>query len=481
MRVARVCERARSGTCRRNRDRGPRLLQLVVIDLTVDENAQEIFETLNARGAQLTAADLIKNLVFQRVAGTGRGRRKGRRAGICATSKTAFWETETSVGRVKYARSALFLNHWLIARTGEEIVAREVFDRFKRYANDDSVEPVTQLLADIHAESLPYRRFVEAANTKAGPIDRSGLFGYRTGVLESEVIKPLVIWLTYPDGSSIPDQQFRKALDVTESWMVRRMLVRATTKSYTQIVAEIITRLRNGDRLAAGDLLEGYFESKRVSAATGPTMMSYETSCATSWRTDVWDGADCEWCSKRLKIPDLRGWVGDREGLGGERVGRGTLPIEHIMPRKWGTHWPLPIDGSEADRDKLVHTLGNLTLLTKKLNSKVSNGPWLTSDGEGKKTALQQHDVFFLNRDLLAAAKDDWTDAKIHVRTAQLTEILLRSGRCLRGISANMRKRASAAVRRFNSLICRGERRPRGSIPVPTKEAIYRQDSHCAS
>jgi hypothetical protein len=37
------------------------LLQMVVIDLTVDENAQEIFETLNARGAQLTAADLIKN------------------------------------------------------------------------------------------------------------------------------------------------------------------------------------------------------------------------------------------------------------------------------------------------------------------------------------------------------------------------------------------------------------------------------------
>ena len=33
------------------------LLQIVVIDLTIDENAQEIFETLNARGAQLTAAD----------------------------------------------------------------------------------------------------------------------------------------------------------------------------------------------------------------------------------------------------------------------------------------------------------------------------------------------------------------------------------------------------------------------------------------
>src|SRR5688572_23113835 len=47
------------------------LLQLVVIDLGVDENAQEIFETLNARGAQLTAADLIKNFVFQRLLESG--------------------------------------------------------------------------------------------------------------------------------------------------------------------------------------------------------------------------------------------------------------------------------------------------------------------------------------------------------------------------------------------------------------------------
>lgn len=38
------------------------LLQVVVIDLTAAENAQEIFETLNARGAVLTAADLNKEL-----------------------------------------------------------------------------------------------------------------------------------------------------------------------------------------------------------------------------------------------------------------------------------------------------------------------------------------------------------------------------------------------------------------------------------
>jgi len=41
-----------------------RRLQIVVIELDVNEDAQEIFETLNARGTPLSAADLIKNFVF---------------------------------------------------------------------------------------------------------------------------------------------------------------------------------------------------------------------------------------------------------------------------------------------------------------------------------------------------------------------------------------------------------------------------------
>jgi hypothetical protein len=105
------------------------LLQMVVIDLASEENAQEIFETLNGRGAQLTAADLIKNFIFQRLLESG--------ADVEAAYEqqwkdfeTGFWEKEITVARVRYPRSSIFLNHWLVARTGEEVVAREVFTRF---------------------------------------------------------------------------------------------------------------------------------------------------------------------------------------------------------------------------------------------------------------------------------------------------------------------------------------------------------------
>lgn len=73
------------------------LLQLVVIDLSADENAQEIFETLNARGAQLSAADLIKNFVFQRVVDEG-GDVEAAYDKYWREFETGFWESATGVG-----------------------------------------------------------------------------------------------------------------------------------------------------------------------------------------------------------------------------------------------------------------------------------------------------------------------------------------------------------------------------------------------
>src|SRR5205823_124603 len=158
------------------------LLQIVVIDLAVDENAQEIFETLNARGAQLTAADLIKNFIFQRLLETGTNVEDAYEKNW-KEFETGFWETEISVGRLRYPRSSIFLNHWLIARTGEEVVAREVFDRFKRFADHEAGLSMAEVLVQVHEASHVYRQFVTNASTHVGQIDRLGLFGYRTGVL----------------------------------------------------------------------------------------------------------------------------------------------------------------------------------------------------------------------------------------------------------------------------------------------------------
>ena len=397
------------------------LLQVVVIDLGADENAQEIFETLNARGAQLTAADLIKNFVFQRLLEFGDAVEKAYEK-HWRDFESAFWEKEISVGRMRYARSSIFLNHWLISQTGEEVVAREVFSRFKRYAFELN-EPMGILLARIDRAAHLYRDFVQSGCANFGPINHLGLFAYRTSVLESEVIKPLVLYLLDPEQSAIAGAQVKKALGAVESWMVRRMLVRATTKNYNQVVAEIITCLKEGKRATAGDAIE--------------TFLASQTSASRYWPDDqeIHDELRVLPAYRRLGRGRLRmvleaiedhrrGWCDGQAALGADRVPRGKFAIEHIMPRNWATHWPLP-DGakSEGERDALIHTIGNLTLLTSRLNAKVSNGPWLGDCG--KRHGLEAHDVLVLNRELLKGAGDSWTDAGIRNRSDDLSKYII--------------------------------------------------------
>ncbi|HWL64260.1 MAG TPA: DUF262 domain-containing protein [Steroidobacteraceae bacterium] len=396
-------------------------LQLVVIDLAVDENAQEIFETLNARGAQLTAADLVKNFVFQRLSESKQDV-ETLYAKYWKDLETPFWETEIQVGRLKFPRSSIFLNHWLVSQTGQEVLTREVFHRFKRFADDSGV-PMATLLERMHRAAAVYRSFLESTDAPGSRISRLGLFGYRTGVLESEVVRPLVLTLLDPELPPVPPDQLAKALEATESWMVRRMLVRATTKNYNMIVAEVIRLLAGDARAQAGDVIEHFLASQTSDSSYWPDdeEIQQELGALQVYRR-------IRRARLRMLLETLedcaRGWVDGKTGLGGERVARGSLAIEHVLPRKWQAHWPLA--GSTPDeRDRLLHTLGNLTLLTKRLNSSVSNGPWL---GEGgKRAGLEGHDVFLLNRSIIKShAVDQWSETSIKNRTTDLIGDIIR-------------------------------------------------------
>lgn len=397
------------------------LLQMVVIDLAVDENAQEIFETLNARGAQLAPADLIKNFVFQRLSESD--------ADVEAAYQhhwkefeTGFWETEVSVGRVRHPRSSLFLNHWLVARTGKDVLARELFPKFKAFAVDGG-QAMTAILEQVHSAASIYRGFVTSGAVSGGDIDRLGLFVYRTNVLESEVVKPLLLCLFDPQEISIPVEQVAKALDGIESWMVRRMLVRATTKNYNQVVSELIAQLRTPERIRAGDVITAFLAGQRSDSRYWPDddEVRGELRDLLAYRR-VGRG--------RLRMvleaieDHMRGWKNGESRLGTERVTRGKLAIEHVMPRKWAAHWPKPSGpNGDIERDRLIHTLGNLTLLNGKLNSKVSNGRWVGSSG--KRAGLNEHDALFLNRLLLKQAGDEWTEDAIRARTDELSKLVI--------------------------------------------------------
>lgn len=398
------------------------LLQIVVIDLTASENAQEIFETLNARGAVLTAADLIKNFVFQRLLEQGADV-EAAYSKYWEQFETAFWEEEVNVGRMKHPRSSVFLNHWLIARTGEEVVAREVFSKFKAYADFQARQSMLDLLKEIHRAAAIYRDFIEQAEKLDGPLDRVALFAYRAKTLESEVVKPVLLALLDHKSGTLPPQEIASCLDVLESWLTRRMLIRATAKAYNKTMAEVVSIIRNAATGQVGQTLKEYFTSQRSEVGYWPdddevrkeleAMPVYRKLSRARLRM-VLESIEDHW----------RGWIPGQTSAAGMRIRRESYAIEHLMPQSWIKHWVLTPGTLEADRDARIHRLGNLTLLTKKLNSTVSNGPWLGESG--KAAHLQEKDVVLLNSRILREfSARQWDEAGIDGRTRQTIDAVL--------------------------------------------------------
>lgn len=391
-----------------------RFLQLVVIDLQPDEDAQEIFETLNARGTPLTAADLIKNFVFQRLDGDGKDAEQAYLK-YWHEFETPFWEEQVSAGRLQYTRSSLFLTQWLVSQTREDITAREVFNRFKFFVTESS-EPVDELLPRLRRSADVYRNLVEASKAEVGNLSRSELFIYRMSTLDSEVIKPLVLWYLDPEQAEIPNAQLDRALSTIESWAVRRAILRLSTKNYNRMVIELLNALHNAPREQAGDVTEQYF-AKQVSSN------SY-------WPTDreIVDSLTREPIYRKVTRARLRmileALEDHRRGITTERakfsegpVSRGKTSIEHLLPQDWRSTWTdFEFDEDQVDEHSLIHQLGNLTLVTQPLNSKVSNSTW-----PNKKKAFEEHTTLLLTADVIKMADSDWTADLITRRSKELS------------------------------------------------------------
>lgn len=400
-------------------------LQLVVIDLDTSDDAQEIFETLNARGAKLESSDLIKNFVFQRLTEEGG-------SSLAETFyqdhwfkfETSFWVETISVGREKFQRSSLFLFHWIVSKTAADLVEREVFSRFKEYAFD-SGQSMSEIITELSESADIYKeKIIQSGDSLEGNLSRLGLFVYRTSVMETSVARPLLLEVLNPRKEAIPNDQLIKFLDVIESWLVRRFLARATSKGYNKVFVDAISIVQK-NRLKAGDALESFFASQSNFTTYWPDDQDLRASLKTMPFYNKFGKGRQRMVLEALE-DYLRGWVGTSESASGTRVKRGTFQIEHVMPQSWQSNWPLTANVSERDRDDAVQRLGNLSLLSKKLNVDVSNSGWNASKGKGgKREAFVEKDLLQMNKKLLELAQDDWNEDKIADRTELLISAIL--------------------------------------------------------
>jgi uncharacterized protein with ParB-like and HNH nuclease domain len=390
-------------------------LQVVAIDLEQDDDAQVIFETLNARGEPLLPADLLRNYIFLRAARHEEPQEELYEK-YWQRFDEPFWRVTIKQGRLLRPRSDLFIQHFLASRQTVDIPIKHLFVEYKFWIEKKQpFATVRDELAELSKQGDDFRRIVDPQ--KGEPTYDLATF---LNIFDIRTVHPLLLMLF---DEQIEESQWQKISVALESYLLRRAVCGLTTKNYNRIFLSLTRNLRR-DGATPENLI------KQLSEQTGETVeWPSDEAFREAWRVQhIYQTLNNPKIVHILKRLSASYFKSKMETLSIE----GPLTVEHILPQGWLNHWPLP-DGStgmnnnelweatendpraEATRKRnaAVQTLGNLTILTQPLNSAASNNSW-----EVKKPELLLHSLLPINQNLQNV--EVWDETAIQKRGEEL-------------------------------------------------------------
>jgi uncharacterized protein DUF262/uncharacterized protein DUF1524 len=399
------------------------LFKLVVIDLDDNDDAQVIFEVLNGRQTPLSAIDLVKNLLFLR-SELAEDDVETLYDKYWAQFDDEWWKEVVGRGHAARGHRDVLLSAWLTAATGAEANVGHLYREARVYLDGGPTTEV--ILKELSDFAAAYRAIYGESPVEDVRLAASYL---RIRSLDITTAVPLLAWLRTVPASSLSVENHVRAVLAVESWALRRVYVGWQTRGYGSHFARV---LREGKEAV----------EKKLDVADA--VVSGLLGGVLDWPAD----ADVEEAFRtrrfydNLTQPRIRLLIGSidqqlRADNPHEPVATVTydnLQIEHVMPQKWQTHWPVldesgavvPPDDSDPvwinrrdERKRLVDRIGNLTLVTATFNQEVSNKGWSV-----KRPEFAKQKSLVIN--YAVASSDVWDEASVEARAQELATVAVK-------------------------------------------------------
>ena len=234
----------------------------------------------------------------------------------------------------------------------------------------------------------------------------------RLNRLDFVVFRPAVMALLERAESGQADKL--ASITALESYLVRRIVCGAQTRGYGTFAIELIKVVVAG---APEEPIAPKFIQALMDGGGAGGEWPTDESFGHNWRTKRFYG----WFRRDRVMMMLQALEEhfQRQQVKSEpllKFDYSQLTIEHIMPQSWAQHWPLPEGGHVQLREDAIQNIGNLTLVSGKLNPSLSNSPWVSETGTAKRTELAKHTKLELNKLLLASNPQQWDESAIAVR-----------------------------------------------------------------
>lgn len=417
--------------------------QIVWVELDKDENAYQIFESLNTKGERLGEVDLVRNYIAMRLPSQTQEKVFDE---IWAPIEARL-DNDQSVGRSGLGELTAFLRHFDAMQSGVLPAERNIYARFRDAMKTRSDAEFIEALREIGRYAALYDGLLRPEKGD-NPALRDAL--RRLNALDISVAYPFLLFVADARArGAVEAGAFVEIAHILENYLVRRFLVDEPTHYLNKMFAGLAQS--EGLDLSQPDTLRRILAEKRY-PSDGRIRQNFS-------RRELYD---------RAAVKEKTVMLFERinahlySGSDVKVVLDGAPTLEHILPQTLTHAWREHLgEDAEAIAREWKHTPGNLTLVTQSYNSSLSNAPF-----DEKKAKLVAHGLR-LNSDYFAGDLDGWDAAAIQARASWLTEMVLEIWPSFAVASESSTAKTFAVP---ISLAIRGEK-----IPVNSWREVFRQ------
>lgn len=331
---------------------------LVCVHLEAHDDAQSVFASLNGGGVHLKQSDLVRNFVFLEASQSNEDEHLSSEDLFTQhwmRFGTEKWTVMQKQGRLRHARFDLFLFHFLAAKTGRTLPISHLYASFKDWWREQP--------RDVAATVRELNRYADAYDAIASPDDDARLAAFMTSVraTDTSTVYPVLLVLLVDLKETLSVQQRDQILDDLESYLVRRLVCNLSTKNYNRTFTQVVALLKDAQAEAPESL-----RAHLLSLTGSSTLWPDDGQLELAWLTQP--------IYARLKGRThflLRRIEHALRNNKQEGLNMSVLPdVEHILPQVEAEKLVVPESLSTYGITALtlVHSFGNLTLLSQHLN-----------------------------------------------------------------------------------------------------------------
>jgi uncharacterized protein with ParB-like and HNH nuclease domain len=394
-------------------------IMFVGIDLSYDDDEQQIFDTINSLGVRLTTAELLKNYFF--------GRDDYQQyitywQNIFEANEEVkkYWDTEIVAGRIRRHFIDLFFYSFLQIKIQDNKYSVKtedknqytkvdgLFDSYKSFISEYKIDK-QELIEEIKQYAILFKnnfdlQVLDSDLPAESSMDRINaiIFG-----LENTTIIPYVLFIL----KNVSDTTEQKAIfGFLESYLLRRMVCHSNTKNYNSLFSE---SLINNEILSLKELKE-YIENRSADNNYFPLDDELERGFKHSRLVNKQATGILYFIESKLRNRSLHSTA---------MLGLKSYTLEHVMPKKWENNWPAVDSQQEKEqRNSALMTIGNLTIIPSSLNSSIRDSNWeIKKNGTINRPGLIQY-ASGLETFSQYLSEDIWDEAKIEHRANFLYE-----------------------------------------------------------